>query len=125
MKKIFIISLFLLIASSVYSGSFTDEHFIDESARILQAELPKYSSDGLVESKRNSGQWIFSFFIKAGKINVEKVIIELKQINAYSSKANVKVFEIKGGLIFKSTNELKNLSVIWTDKIKKILQKPN
>jgi len=125
MKRAITLISLLLPWHVVLASNFEAEGFITIVAKKLQSNLPSYSVDGLFQAKRASAKWEYSFWIEAEKAWVTEVRINIKQINAFKTFVDVNVVKIKGGLLSSSEENNGQLSKIWAEKIKEILNSPN
>jgi hypothetical protein len=119
-----IITLFALMFLSAEAGAdpFVVSSNYEVIARRLQTRLPNFAADKLIEAKRGSAEWRYSFYTRIEKTWVEEVQVSVRQESADTTRIDVEVVRIEGGLLKTKAVPLPASTKEWSAKIGDVIK---
>jgi hypothetical protein len=100
---------------------------LDGSAQLvagkLQAQIPSWSCDRLMEARRlKDGGWQYSFWTDYGKTWVDEVRITIHDADQRKATVDVKAVKIEGGMFTSHAKKAEAATNEWSAKIEDFLK---
>jgi hypothetical protein len=128
MKKLLIVLFASMVAFSADAadarGTVVNQE-ITQLAKLLQAQLPSLSVDGMLEAERQAHGWVFNVRVKADPNGADEVQVIVHETSPSQSEIRVQGVRIDSNLFTSKRGVNAALTAEWTDRILKLVEKAN
>ena len=98
---------------------------ITELSRLLQTRLPTLAVDGMLEAERQARGWNFEIRVRSDQGGADEVQVIVREAGDERSELRVQGVHIDSNLLTSKRAVNAELTAAWTDRILKLVQKPD